>query len=83
MSAQEQAAVGPCPTSAGRVGFSEAVATEPFPGLLPGATHHVVLLGGGVVLPQPAEGVLHVPLDHLPAVGRGTPAVEAQTGTGW
>ena len=40
----------------------------------PGATHHVVLLRGRVVLPQPAEGVLHVPFDHLPAVGGRTPA---------
>lgn len=44
------------------------------PASSPGATHHVVLLGGRVVLPQPAEGVLHVPFDHLPAVGGRTPA---------
>lgn len=43
-------------------------------GLPPRATHHVVLLGGRVVLPQPAEGILHVPLDHLPAVRRRAPA---------
>lgn len=62
--AQEAAAVGARP-GLGRheAGFLEAVA------LPPKAAHHVVLLGGRrVVLPQPAEGILHIPLDHLPAV---------------
>lgn len=57
----------PCPGWTGRTGF---LGEEPHPG----PTHHVVLLGGRVVFPEPAEGVLYVPLDHLPAVGGGTPA---------